>query len=142
MNDNILISLEPRHAKNILAGVKRVELRTRAPRVAPGTIVWMYSKRPEGSVVGCAMVKSIAEGSPSALWRKFRVSAGVSRTEFREYFSGRSVAFAIELTSTRSLSNPISLDLLRGLDANFHPPQFFKKLTLGTPVADLLVEAS
>ncbi len=52
VEDNILISLEPRHAENILAGLKRVELRRRTMNVSPGCTVWIYAKLPVGSIVG------------------------------------------------------------------------------------------
>lgn len=128
MNANILISLEPRHARNILSGTKKVELRRRAPRVLPGTVVWMYSKMPEGSVVGHATIKRIHEASPQYLWRRFKNQTGVSRAEFFEYFSHRSVGVAIELRDTRRLENPVSLKQLRSIDEFFQPPQFFKRL--------------
>ena len=48
VDDQILISLEPRHAENILEGRKRVELRRRTMNVTIGSTVWMYAKLPVG----------------------------------------------------------------------------------------------
>ena len=42
--ENILISLESRHAKNIYSGEKKIELRRRTMHVTPGTTVWIYEK--------------------------------------------------------------------------------------------------
>lgn len=141
MSANILISLEPRHAQNILSGTKKVELRRRAPRILPGTIVWMYAKMPEGSVVGHAIVKEIHEASPNHLWARFKNDAGVSKAEFFDYFSSRGVGAAIELKNTKRLKNPVSLHDLRQLDSFFHPPQFFKRLRLEEEVTNAMTNA-
>lgn len=141
MNANILISLEPRHAKSILSGDKKVELRRRAPRVLPGTVVWMYSKMPEGSIVGHAKIKKIHEASPQNLWKRFKSQVGVSRAEFFEYFSCRETGVAIELEDTRRLKNPVSLKELRSVDEFFQPPQFFKHLHLEETVTAAVTTA-
>lgn len=128
MSAKILISLEPRHARNILLGLKKVELRRRPPRVPPGTVVWIYSKLPEGSIVGRATIKEIHEGPPKKLWIRFGNEAGVSRAEFFEYFASREIGAAIELSETKRFKDPVSLEQLRKVDALFQPPQFFKHL--------------
>lgn len=128
MSANILISLEPRHARNILSGLKKVELRRRAPRVSPGTVIFMYAKMPEGSVVGRATIKEIHEASPQKLWNRFKKDAGVSKAEFFDYFASRCIGVAIELAETKRFENPVSLEQLRMADAFFQPPQFFKHL--------------
>lgn len=141
MSEVILISLEFRHASNIFAGVKSVELRTRIPRVESGATVWIYSKAPSRAVVGYAEVTSVVTGSPTALWERFKGRVGISRAEFRSYFHGRSIGAAIELSGCESLRLPISLDQLRALDAAFHPPQFFSRLREGSEVAKALSRA-
>jgi predicted transcriptional regulator len=56
-DDHILISLEPRHAENLLDGRKRVELRRHAMNVSIGSTVWMYAKLPVGSIIGRAITR-------------------------------------------------------------------------------------
>lgn len=141
MSSNILISLEPRHARNILTGAKKVELRRRAPRVMPGTVIWMYSKLPEGSVVGRATITKIHEASPRELWNRFKNEVGVSKVEFFDYFDSRGMGVAIELKNAKPLKNPISLEQLRKGDAFFQPPQFFKYLHSEAFVTSAVVNA-
>lgn len=128
IKDNILISLEPRHAENILAGSKRVELRRRAIRVEPGTVVWMYSKLPKGSIVGSATVVRLRQASPTSLWRRYGRQTGITRAEFFEYFSETGHGFALELCDSTRLKEPLSLKMLREVNRAFQPPQFFKRL--------------
>jgi len=125
---NILISLEPRYAESILSGSKIYELRKRAVRACPGTAVWIYSKIPEGRVVGWANIVALHSGSPAMLWRKCGSGAAVSREEYSLYFSHHKLAFALELDCASRLSRPIRLEELRSVDPAFQPPQFYKYL--------------
>lgn len=133
MNDNehLLISLEERHALNIFAGTKRVELRRREMRVEPGATIWMYVKLPVGCVTGCAIVDKTHAMSPAQLWRRFATCSGLERAEFFNYFEGVSSAFALELKDARVLSSPISLAALRKASRGFQPPQFFSRIEAG-----------
>ena len=137
--ENILISLEPRHAENILSGSKRVELRKRAIRVSPGAVVWMYSKLPQGSIVGYATVVRSRKAMPQTLWRRYGAETGISRNEFFEYFYLADDGFALELEGFTRLREPVSLSRLRAVDSKFHPPQFFKRLHPGN---EILLEVS
>jgi len=132
--DPILISLDVRHATSILDGRKIVEFRRRPMNVLPGATIWIYAKRPVGSVVGRASVVAVHTQAPSTLWRKFAAVSGISRGEFREYFDGASQGTAIELTDCRRLSASVPLELLRAFSAGFQPPQFFVRLRQGTPL--------
>ena len=133
MNDNkhLLISLEERHALNIFAGTKRVELRRREMNVEPGATVWIYVKLPVGCVTGYAVVDKTHTMSPTQLWRRFGSWSGLERAEFFNYFVGVSKAFALELRDTHVLPNPIPLATLRKASNGFQPPQFFSRIEAG-----------
>lgn len=132
--ENILISLEPRHAKNIYAGVKRVELRRRTMHVVPGTIVWIYEKVPVGSITGSASVVAVHTASPAQLWRQFGSVSGLSKIEFFTYFTGLTIACALILDDAQYLQRPLTLASLKSEVGNFHPPQFFIRLDGAHPV--------
>ncbi|MDQ8036484.1 MAG: hypothetical protein REI12_03620 [Pedobacter sp.] len=133
-SDDILISLEKRHADNIFSGSKQVELRRRSMHISPGTTVWIYVKLPIGSVMGRAKVTSIHTLSPSTLWRKFGSISGLKKGEFFEYFDGLSKGVALVLESAEAFTQPISLQDMRALSTGFQPPQFFIRLDENTPV--------
>lgn len=125
---NVLISLEKRHAENILEGTKTVELRRRSMHVAIGTTVWFYVKVPVGSVIGYAKVADLHTLAPSTLWNRFGSVSGLQRREFFEYFEGSATAFALSLEEPRRLAKPIPLSELRDASNGFHPPQFFANI--------------
>jgi predicted transcriptional regulator len=131
-DEHILISLEPRHAESILEGRKTVELRRRAMNVKVGATVWIYAKRPVGSIVGCAKIRSVHLQAPSTLWRRFGPVCGISRGEFFAYFEGAVQAMALELAECRRLDSSLTLESLRHFNPRFQPPQFFARLKVGT----------
>jgi predicted transcriptional regulator len=133
-DDHILISLEPRHAENILEGRKRVELRRRTMKVAIGSTVWMYAKLPVGSVIGRAIVAAIHVVAPATLWQRFGAVSGISRSEFFEYFADRDQGTALELSDCQRLRHAFDLEALRRCHHGFQPPQFFTRLQRDTPL--------
>jgi predicted transcriptional regulator len=142
IGDQILISLEARHAESIMKGSKLVELRRRKMNVQPGATVWIYAKLPVGSIVGCATVTAVHTHAPATLWRKFGPLSGISRSEFFEYFSGIDQGSALELTNCRRLHSSLPLKLLRSFCTGFQPPQFFIRLKHGAPLLEAISQAT
>lgn len=125
---HVLISLDERHATNILAGTKQVELRRRTMHVEPGSTVWLYVKKPVGAIVGFATVGKTYSAAPSTVWRKYGSVSGLSKSEFMSYFEGAVVASAMALSGSKKLKTPVTLDALRAAIPGFHPPQFYCRL--------------
>lgn len=138
---NVLISLEERHANRILDGTKTVELRRRTMHVAVGATVWFYVKLPVGSVVGCAKVVALHTLSPRTLWSQFGPVSGLQRQEFFDYFEGLPKAFALGLSEPTRLASPIPLDRLREVSSGFHPPQFFANVASDGPLLRAMTRA-
>jgi predicted transcriptional regulator len=138
-NDHVLISLEERHANNIFAGTKRVELRRRTMHVAAGTVVWIYVKRPIGSVLGQAIVAATHALTPNQIWHRFGSCSGLAKAEFFHYFEGLSRAFVLELKDARKLKEGVPLDALREASSSFHPPQFFTRIDPTGSLASVMV---
>lgn len=131
---HILISLEPRHAENILAGRKRVEFRRRRMNIAAGTIIWIYAKLPVGSVVGKATVSGVHTATPATIWRQFGKDAGITKQEFLAYYGKSVQAIVLVLKETTRFDRAISLAHLRETTGAFHPPQFFMRLFPEHPI--------
>lgn len=137
--EHVLISLEARHAENILAGIKHVELRRRAMNVKAGTVVWIYVKLPVGRVVGSAKVSASHSLAPATLWRRFANVCGITRREFFQYFDGRTKGFALGLQDPQRLTGSVSLTELREASAGFQPPQFFIRIAPDSPLLQAIV---
>ncbi|KND58184.1 Transcriptional regulator, Cro/CI family [Candidatus Burkholderia verschuerenii] len=137
-NDQVLIWLEERHASNIFAGTKRVELRRRAMHVSNGTVVWIYVKCPVGSVLGQAVVAATHILTPNQIWQKFGSCLGLARAEFFDYCEGLRSAFILELKDAKKMKEGVPLNALRDASTTFHPPQFFVRVDPTSSLAALM----
>lgn len=128
MKSTLLLSIHPKFADGILSGIKRVELRRRMPRIGSQDTVIVYETVPTKAVVGFFVVESVERLPLSQLWRKVRNVAGVTRTEFFDYFNGLTEGVAIFVGDVERFSQPLPLAELRVLWPDFHPPQGFRYL--------------
>jgi predicted transcriptional regulator len=141
-NEHILISLAPRHAENIFAGRKQIELRRRTMHVNPGTIVWVYVTLPVGSIVGRARITALHRGAPAALWAQFGPVSGLSEAEFLAYLDGVEEGVVLLLEDARHLRLPLSLAAIRQIAVGFNPPQFFIRLGQQHPLFAAFTQAA
>ena len=135
---HVLVSLESRHAENILSGTKRVELRRRKMHIEKGTTVWLYVKQPVAAIIGKATVNTLCSLEPDLLWKKFSSTSGLTREEFFGYFAGVTEGFALGLSAPERLKAPLHLKDLRKVAPGFQPPQFFKRFDSRSTVLKLV----
>lgn len=138
MTQHVLISLEERHANNILAGTKTVELRRRSMHVEPGTMVWFYVKKPVACIVGFAIAGTRIAAAPTAVWQRFGQVSGLEKKEFMDYFVGCKEASVMPLDAPTRLRNSVGLDEVRASVPGFHPPQFYIRMNDESPLRNLL----
>jgi predicted transcriptional regulator len=131
--ENILISVEYAYVLNMLKGTKTAEVRRRPLRIRPGTRVWVYSKLPRGHVELVATADEIVAAPPHKLWNLYQARIAITFAEFKSYFRGIEVGCAILLCDIKPLQPALKLATLRRASANFHPPQFFKRLVAHGP---------
>lgn len=124
----LLLSIQPRYVESILAGVKQVELRRRQPRIACDRAL-VYASSPRMELVAEFRIASIARLPSVLLWQTVRDVAGISRTEFDNYFEGRDAGVAIRIADLAPLAFPVSLANLRRAWPKFNPPQSFRYIT-------------
>jgi predicted transcriptional regulator len=134
--EQILISIAPRHAKNIFDGVKHIELRRRSINVPPGTIVWIYVTLPVGAIMGRAKIAAVHTASPTSLWRQFGSVSGLDKSEFLTYLDGISEGVVLVLEDVKTLRKPLPLTELRTIAEGFNPPQFFIRIHQQHPLFD------
>ncbi len=123
-----LMSIKPRFVEMIFSGEKTVELRRVRPKLGIGDRVLVYASAPTCALVGEFIVAGIVEGSPNSIWRRVRGKAGVTKTDYRFYFSGAPRAVAIQISSQRIYDKEPTLDELRSRFSRFHPPQSYRYL--------------
>jgi predicted transcriptional regulator len=129
-NRRLLLSLKPRYAEAILSGEKTVELRRTRPRVAIPTEALIYASSPNMALVGRCRVDAVRSMTTEALWRRFGKEAAVTRDEFRSYFDGAKLGFALILVEPERLLTPVPLAEIRTCWSGFQPPQSFRYLSI------------
>lgn len=140
-NENIIISVHPRHVDSMVHGKKTVELRRRSLRLAVGCHVWIYSTRPRGAVEAIGIVRTVVAERPCVIWRDYGPESGISKAEFDEYYEGADTAYAIIFSSINKLLSKLTLAEIRQHRSGFHPPQFFKRLAPGAAELNLFIAA-
>ena len=122
----IVLSVHPHHAENILTGTKTVEFRRRFPvgTHLEGAILWIYSTSPIQAVTGWAKVQDVHNMSVESLWARFHGDGGVKRQDFDGYFDGARNGYAIVLSSITRLSEEIRAE--RFSNNGFSIPQSYR----------------
>jgi len=121
----IFLPVHGRHLNNLVIGKKTVELRRTCPRDAVGKTAMLYATSPRMELAASALVVDVISIRVQQLWRNHGESACVSRSEFFEYFSGKSHGNALVVSNVKPLTEPISLKNLRILWPGFVVPQSF-----------------
>lgn len=139
-----LLSIHEKYAAAIFEGRKRFEFRRRAPDLEMPTrfLVYVPGRR---RLAGEIWVESILQGSPTRVWEQTKLAGGITRSEFRAYFRGRDIAFALGIARAQEYEEQSSLeDLREAVPGGFYPPQYLRWLPssalaamrpLGVPVA-------
>ena len=122
----VLLSIKPEYALKILSGEKKFEFRKSIFKHPEVRTVIIYATKPVGKVIGEFDIETILLACPEIIWSKTKNFAGIRRKFFDQYFSGRDIAYAIEVKAARKYLEP--LDLISLLPNNV-PPQSFCYLT-------------
>lgn len=103
---------------------KRYEFRKVLPRRCPlkDTIVVLYASSPINKIIGQFLTKDILSGEPFNVWKETRAASGIKKEYFDQYFSGRSIAHAIEVKQATRFKHPKELSSVLGHN---RPPQSF-----------------
>ena len=104
----LLMSINPEHVENILAGRKKFEFRKTKCKEQIDSIV-IYSTAPVMKVVAEVEVKGIIEDTPQSVWKRTSSAAGIDKKFFDRYYSGREQAVAYILGCVKQFDAPRQL---------------------------------
>ena len=129
--DQVMISLKPEYAALVLSGAKTVELRNRKVRLKAGTAIWIYATQPEGRIVARAKVSTVFYGGPAEIWNRYGKEVCIKKKHFDYYTGRRRMVSALVLASVEKLEDSITLEAIRQVVQDFHPPQFYSYIPSG-----------
>ena len=124
-NRMVILSLKPRFAEAILAGVKTVELRRTEPKIVVPTRALLYSASPVRALLGTCIITNVRSADLPVLWREHGSRSDLSYSEFQQYFKGVEAGTALTLTEPAAFSRRVPLQDLRARPRGFRPPQSF-----------------
>lgn len=123
----VLLSIKTRFVRSIMDGSKTHELRRKVPRDATGMRVIIYSSGVDRAITAHAEVAQVVVGTPDAIWKDYASVLGVTHDEYRDYFAGSAVAYALRLEKVTPRQRPVTLEQLRS-DYGLEPPQSWRYL--------------
>jgi predicted transcriptional regulator len=131
LDSEILISIKPKYAHQILCGAKLIEIRKRFSDKWTGSKAVLYASSPQKALIGEATVGSVTSGRPADIWARFGPRIGCSADEFKEYVGFATKVSAIEIDHAIPYKQPIGLAQLSHLvQEDLRPPQSFCDLRL------------
>lgn len=119
---NVLLSVKPKYADEILSGRKKYEFRRSVFKKQNIERVYIYSTSPVSKIVAAFEIEQILKGSPEKIWKLCHKYAGISKNDFFAYFKNSDVAYAIEIGNVDGFLNPIDP---HHIIEDFKPPQSF-----------------
>jgi predicted transcriptional regulator len=105
IKNDILISIQPEYADQIMDGCKTVELRRRfVETVDQDTRLFIYSSNPVGAIIGCAKIEKVIKLPIKQIWKRFHKQACIEKSEFEKYFVGAEFGFVVSLGDVTPLT--------------------------------------
>ncbi len=126
-SEGVVLSVHEKHAKAIMEGRKKVEVRRRFSERWCGRRAGVYATGGLGALVGEVTISDVVRGSPSELWEQFGPEMGCSYRSFSQYVGGRAEIFAIKLSDAKPYIAPVSLPQLGHIlgEHLLSPPQSY-----------------
>ena len=143
LDSRLLMSLRPSHAKAILKGRKRVEIRRSFSQKWEGSRVSFYATSPAKSLVGEAVIEKLIQSDPESIWGCFGDQIGCTKLEYDSYVKGANQVYALMLTDVREYGTPLGLCQARNLiNDSLKAPQSYSRITPISPWGKALPIAS
>lgn len=108
MKKTIVISINPKHVKNIINGTKKYEYRTRAAKQDVNKII-IYETIPVKKIVAEAEIVEVLVMKPNDLWNETKELSGITKEFFDKYFKNKKVAYAYRLGNVKVYDEPKEL---------------------------------
>ena len=123
---DVILSIKPRYADQIVAGVKTIELRRRfSSEALIGARAFIYSSSPAMAIIGYAVIANVRRMAVQEIWEEYADEAAITREEFNFYFRGLTHGYAISLRDACRLKTSATISDLRER-FDFHAPQSYR----------------
>jgi len=130
LDNRLLMSVRAEHARKVLSGKKKVEIRKRFSKKWTGCKISIYASGRERSLVGEASISGVVVGKPENIWERFQEQLGCTRAQFNKYTRSAREVYAIVLEDAVPYRRSISLGEVSNLTKKkLRAPQSYCNLT-------------
>jgi len=130
LHSRLLMSIKAEHARKVLSGKKKVEIRRKFSKKWTGCKISIYASGRERSLVGEALISRVVVGEPESIWERFHEQLGCTRAEFHEYTGSLREVYAVVLENVIPYRKRISLSEVSNLtNKKLRPPQNYYNLS-------------
>lgn len=119
---NVIISVKPQYANQIMNGEKKFEYRKR-DILKSFDKLYIYSTSPVKKIIGEARVKEVLRGDPLKIWETTYLMGGITAGDYMKYFEKSKTAFAFKLDEVIKYKKPLNYEKI---DPTGKVPQSFK----------------
>ena len=109
-----ILSIKPQFVEEIVAGKKKFEYRKSVFK-QPVEKVYVYASAPVSRIIGEFQPVDILSGEPDIVWKQTKEFSGISEGFYKEYFRGKTTAYAIVIQNFKLYEE--SLPLPKGIKA-------------------------
>ncbi len=118
---DLIISIKPKFAKSIIAGIKKYEFRRSIFKKQINKI-YIYESSPTKLIIASFQNTGFIYDSIGNLWEKCKNKSGIDEVTYLKYFKGKTHGYAIIINNLKIFSPPIKPERLF---KNFKAPQSF-----------------
>lgn len=108
----VLMSIKPNFVQQIAMGNKKFEFRRVLFKRSDIDSIVVYASSPISKIVGEISFDKVLSDQPEQIWLETNKEAGISKSYFDDYFSGKNIAHAISITKFKKYDQPINLETL------------------------------
>ena len=124
---NVLLSVKPKYAEEIISGRKKYEFRKSIFKREDIKKMYIYSSSPVKKIIAIVDIVGILSDSPQELWEQCHEDAGISEREFFNYFKNSDTGYAIKISNVQEFPTPIDP---YHFNEDFRAPQSFYYLPM------------
>jgi len=129
LDSGLLMSIKSEHARKVVSGTKKVEIRRSFSKKWTGCKVSIYASGRERSLVGEASIKRVVVDKPENVWERFHDQIGCTKEEFDKYTGSKNEIYAVVLENAIPYQKSVSLREVSSLmKEKLRPPQNYYNL--------------
>jgi predicted transcriptional regulator len=123
---DLVLSIKPEHANNIINGKKRVEIRRSFSTRWQNSKALLYSSSPQKHFVGEAIIGEVQSAAPQMIWDTWNTEIGCSSEEYFSYCKGSEKVYAVVFSEVNRFMHSIpKIQLETLISCELNAPQSY-----------------